>query len=243
MTSPATRILLVEDDPNLGQILKEYLEMKGYAAHLARDGEQAFQFFKQFQYDLCIFDVMLPKKDGFTLAREVRATNKHIPIIFLTAKSMKEDTLEGLRIGADDYIAKPFSMEELLLRMKAILRRAHPISEGNQEAYLFPIGTYLFDAKQQTLKRNAAFVKLTCKESALLKLLCLNINHTLERTLALKLIWLDDTYFNARSMDVYITKLRKYLKDDPSIEIVNIHGTGYKLLVSLPHDINAMKSE
>lgn len=231
MNSLSTRILLVEDDLNLGQILKEYLEMKGYATTLARDGEQAFQFFRQFQYDLCIFDVMLPKKDGFTLAKEVRAIDKHIPIIFLTAKSMKEDTLEGLRIGADDYMTKPFSMEELLLRMKAILRRVHPTTETNQETHIFHMGAYVFDAKQQILKKDHITIKLTSKESELLRLLCLNINHVLERTLALKLIWQDDTYFNARSMDVYITKLRKYLKEDPSIEIVNIHGTGYKLLV------------
>lgn len=240
MSSPATRILLVEDDPNLGQILKEYLEMKGYAANLARDGEQAFQYFRQEQYDLCIFDVMLPKKDGFTLAKEIRAIDKQVPIIFLTAKCMKEDTLEGLRIGADDYITKPFSMEELLLRMKAILRRAHPTTETNQDAHMFPIGAYVFDAKQQNLKKDNLQIKLTSKESELLKLLCLNMNQVLERTLALKLIWQDDTYFNARSMDVYITKLRKYLKDDPSIEIVNIHGTGYKLLVLDSQDMKVL---
>ncbi len=231
MHTTATKILLVEDDPNLGQLLKEYLEIKGYQTCLARDGEQAFACYKQNAYDLCIFDVMLPKKDGFSLAKEIRTSNKQIPIIFLTAKCLKEDTLEGLRIGADDYITKPFSMEELLLRMKAILRRSSPSIEGSQEGKIYSIGSFEFDAEQQLLKRNDQFVKLTSKESQLLRLLCTNINHTLERGLALKLIWQEDTYFNARSMDVYITKLRKYLKVDPSIEIVNVHGTGYKLLV------------
>jgi DNA-binding response OmpR family regulator len=228
----ATRILLVEDDPNLGQILKEYLDLKGYQATLARDGEQGFQSFRQQPYDLCIFDVMLPKKDGFSLAREVRAANKQVPIIFLTAKSMKEDTLEGFRVGADDYLTKPFSMEELLLRMKAILRRTQP-APGNpeREVPVYTVGSFTFDYEQQLLRHGDKSVKLTSKESELLKLLCVNLNQTLERSLALKLIWRDDSYFNARSMDVYITKLRKYLRDDPNVEIVNVHGTGYKLVV------------
>ncbi|CAA9262983.1 MAG: Transcriptional regulatory protein rprY [uncultured Cytophagales bacterium] len=227
----ATRILLVEDDPNLGQILKEYLDLKGYQATLARDGEQGFQSFRQQPYDLCIFDVMLPKKDGFSLAREVRAADKQVPIIFLTAKSMKEDTLEGFRAGADDYLTKPFSMEELLLRMKAILRRTLPAPGQEREAPVYVVGSFTFDYEQQLLRHGDKSVKLTSKESELLKLLCVNLNQTLERSLALKLIWRDDSYFNARSMDVYITKLRKYLKDDPNVEIVNVHGTGYKLVV------------
>jgi two-component system response regulator VicR len=239
MKTLLTKILLVEDDANLGQLLKEYLEIKGYQTNLARDGEQALSYFRQQPYDLCIFDVMLPKKDGFSLAKEVRNMDKKIPIIFLTAKSLKEDTLEGLRIGADDYITKPFSMEELLLRMKAILRRSSQVAEMNKEIVLFTIGTYEFDYKQQTLKKDAAAIRLTSKESELLKLLCMNMNHTLERTLALKLIWQDDTYFNARSMDVYITKLRKYLKADPAVEIVNVHGMGYKLMVL--NSLNAMQ--
>ncbi len=231
MNSSATKILLVEDDPNLGQLLQEYLELKGYQTILARDGEKAFVCYQQNRFDLCIFDVMLPKKDGFSLAKEIRVSNKQIPIIFLTAKSLKEDTLEGLRIGADDYMTKPFSMEELLLRMKAILRRTGQAEETSKDIKHFTIGHYTFDYEFQTLSINNHTVKLTSKESELLRLLCLNINHTLERSLALKQIWHDDTYFNARSMDVYITKLRKYLKDDPSIEIVNVHGTGYKLMV------------
>lgn len=231
MNSSATKILLVEDDPNLGQLLQEYLELKGYQTMLARDGEKAFVFYQQNRFDLCIFDVMLPKKDGFSLAKEIRVSNKQIPIIFLTAKSLKEDTLEGLRIGADDYMTKPFSMEELLLRMKAILRRTGQAEEINKDIKQFTIGHYIFDYEFQTLSVNNHTVKLTSKESELLRLLCLNKNHTLERSLALKQIWHDDTYFNARSMDVYITKLRKYLKEEPSIEIVNVHGTGYKLMV------------
>jgi DNA-binding response OmpR family regulator len=227
----SNRILLVEDDPNLGQILKEYLDLKGFTATLARDGEQGFQFFRQNSYDLCIFDVMLPKKDGFSLAKEVRASDKQVPIIFLTAKSMKEDTLEGFRAGGDDYLTKPFSMEELLLRMKAILRRTQPLTDRERDAPVFTFGRFTFDYEQQLLRHDDKTAKLTSKEAELMKLLCVNMNQTLERTLALKLIWRDDTYFNARSMDVYITKLRKYLKDDSNVEIVNVHGTGYKLLV------------
>ncbi|MDJ1493450.1 response regulator transcription factor [Cytophagaceae bacterium DM2B3-1] len=225
------KILLVEDDNNLGELLKEYLDLKGYEARLARDGEEAFNLFRKETYDLCIFDVMMPKKDGFSLAKEVRSVDKQIPIIFLTAKSMKEDTLEGLRIGADDYMTKPFSMEELLLRMKAILRRSQSQTNSIEEKKTFEIGTYLFDYEQQLLKKEDKITKLTTKEAELLKLLCNNLNQTLERSLALRLIWRDDTYFNARSMDVYITKLRKYLKDDPQVEIINVHGTGYRLQV------------
>jgi DNA-binding response OmpR family regulator len=225
------KILLVEDDNNLGELLKEYLDLKGYDATLARDGEEAFGLFRKTKYDLCIFDVMMPKKDGFSLAKEVRGFDKQIPIIFLTAKSMKEDTLEGLRIGADDYMTKPFSMEELLLRMKAILRRSQPQTPVAEEKKIVEIGDYTFDYEQQLLKNADKTAKLTTKEAELLKLLCTNLNQTLERSLALRLIWRDDTYFNARSMDVYITKLRKYLRDDPRVEIINVHGTGYRLQV------------
>ena len=236
----AVKILLVEDDPNLGEILREYLDIKGYSTDLAHDGEQAFRVFQQKQgeartYDLCLLDVMLPKKDGFSLAKEIRMVNKNVPIIFLTAKSMKEDTLEGFRAGADDYLTKPFSMEELLMRMKAILRRSQPTIETPKEANRYQIGTFAFDADQQLLQKeeNGQIVeqhKLTSKEAELLKLLSINKNQTLERSLALKMIWRDDTYFNARSMDVYITKLRKYLKNDPSVEIMNVHGTGFRLM-------------
>lgn len=235
MNTP-TKILLVEDDPNLGQILCEYLDLKGYQTDLTRDGEQAFKAFQKNQssahpYDLCLFDVMLPKKDGFSLAKEVRMVNKNVPIIFLTAKSMKEDTIEGLRLGADDYMTKPFSMEELLLRMKAVLRRTQPSMESPRENQIFRIGSFTFDYEQQVLQRQPnEHYKLTSKEAELLKLLSINKNQTLERGLALKMIWRDDTYFNARSMDVYITKLRKYLRSDPSVEIINVHGTGFRLM-------------
>ena len=236
-----TKVLLVEDDPNLGQILREYLDLKGYRTDLARDGEQAFRIFQQNQdredaYDLCLLDVMLPKKDGFSLAKDIRMVNKNVPIIFLTAKSMKEDTLEGFRVGADDYMTKPFSMEELLMRIKAILRRSQPTAGATtKENSRFRIGDFTFDADQQLLQREeAARVveqhKLTSKEAELLRLLSINKNQTLERSLALKMIWHDDTYFNARSMDVYITKLRKYLKNDPGVEIINVHGTGFRLM-------------
>jgi len=233
--------LLVEDDPNLGQILREYLDLKGYRTDLARDGEQAFRIFQQNQdqedaYDLCLLDVMLPKKDGFSLAKDIRMVNKNVPIIFLTAKSLKEDTLEGFRVGADDYMTKPFSMEELLMRIKAILRRSQPAaSAAAKENNRFRIGDFTFDADQQLLHREeTGYVveqyKLTSKEAELLRLLSINKNHTLERSLALKMIWHDDTYFNARSMDVYITKLRKYLRNDPGVEIINVHGTGFRLM-------------
>ena len=226
-----TKILLVEDDPNLGQLLQEYLTLKNFTTDLARDGEIGLQFYIKNKYDACILDVMMPKKDGFTLAKEIRMENGEIPIIFLTARSMKEDTLEGLRIEADDYLTKPFSMEELLLRLKAILKRTKA-KENDEESKVFYIGMYEFDTIHQSLKINGGSIRLTSKETDLLKLLCININQVLERSAALNLIWRDDTYFNARSMDVFIAKLRKYLKEDPSIEIVNIHGTGYRLQVT-----------
>ncbi|MDN5201613.1 response regulator transcription factor [Fulvivirgaceae bacterium BMA10] len=224
------KLLVVEDDPNLGQILKEYLEIKGYDTKLCQDGEQGLESFKNNHYDLCIFDVMLPKKDGFSLAREIKVTDKETPIIFLTAKSMKQDTIEGFKIGADDYITKPFSMEELLLRIKAILRRSNSIDKNNFEKQEFNIGKLTFNYDHHLLKSKTKEIKLTSKEAELLKLLCLNFNQTLERSVALKIIWRDDSYFNARSMDVYITKLRKYLKEDENLQILTVRGTGFKLV-------------
>ncbi|UCG27777.1 MAG: response regulator transcription factor [Bacteroidales bacterium] len=223
------RILLAEDDENLGSLLKEYLSVKGYETGLYSDGNRAYKGFIQEHYDLCLLDVMMPVKDGFTLAKEIRLINSDIPIIFLTAKSLKEDVLEGFTIGADDYITKPFSMEELLFRIEAILRRTNP-EMGESHKDLYPIGEYIFDSQKQQLSRGDHVQKLTTKESELLKLLCNNKNKVLERNFALRTIWIDDNYFNARSMDVYITKLRKYLKEDPSIGIINIHGKGYKLI-------------
>ena len=223
-----TRILLAEDDENLGSLLKEYLNAKGYETELFSDGNKAYRGFIKEYFNLCLLDVMMPEKDGFTLAKEIRQINNEIPILFLTAKSMKEDILEGFSIGADDYITKPFSMEELLYRIEAILRRTK--QDILQENKPFPIGKYLFDTQTQFLKKGNKKKKLTTKESELLKLLCNNKNKVLERNFTLRTIWIDDNYFNARSMDVYITKLRKYLKDDPSIQIINVHGKGFKLI-------------
>jgi DNA-binding response OmpR family regulator len=229
MNEQNTRILLAEDDENLGSLLKEYLGAKSYDTHWLTDGEKAYNSFKKNKYEICILDIMMPVKDGFTLAREIRIIDPEVPIIFLTAKSMKDDVLEGFSIGADDYITKPFSMEELLFRIEAILRRTQ--GKGNQSKETeFQIGKYSFDSNKQVLQLGEEVQKLTTKETELLKLLCNNANDVLERNFALKTIWVDDNYFNARSMDVYITKLRKYLKGDPSVEIMNIHGKGYKLI-------------
>jgi len=220
------RILLVEDDINLGSLLREYLNAKGFECTLEPDGEKGFRAFKRDYYDLCLLDIMLPVKDGYTLAREIRILNPEIPIIFLTAKSMNKDVLEGFHAGADDYMTKPFSMEELLLRIEAVLRRS---SKANQQE-VFVLGKYLFDSNKQLLTSPDQTVNLTTKESELLKMLCQHPNQILERNLALKSIWKDDNYFNARSMDVYITKIRKHLADEPQIQIINIHGKGYKLI-------------
>ena len=230
--SPTTKILLTEDDPNLGQLLQEYLANKGYQTDLATDGNAGLKRFLEGSYDLCLFDVMMPKKDGFSLAKEIRLTNKEVPIIFLTAKSMKEDTIQGFKVGADDYITKPFSMEELLLRIQAVLRRYQKTTQiAEPQQTLFTLGKYAFDYDHQLLTVNGITQKLTSKEAALLKLFCENKNQPINRSFALKLIWGDDSYFNARSMDVYITKLRKHLKDDSSLQIINLHGEGFKLLV------------
>lgn len=224
-----TRVLLAEDDENLGLLLKEYLQAKGYDTDLFKDGEKAFKGFKNNHYDICILDVMMPLKDGFTLAKEIRMINNNMPVLFLTAKSMKEDVLEGFTIGADDYMTKPFSIEELLLRIEAILRRTRndPSTSGQD---IFQIGKYQFDVTKQMLSLGDTVKRLTTKESELLKYLCLNKNAVLDRNFALRTIWIDDSYFNARSMDVYITKLRKYLSDDPDVEIINVRGKGFKLL-------------
>ena len=224
------KVLLVEDDPNLGSLLKEYLEAKGYSTVLAVNGKQGYEVFSKDKFNICILDVMMPIKDGFTLAKEIRAIDNNVPIVFLTAKSMKEDAVEGFTAGADDYITKPFSMEELLLRIKAILRRTENKTSINSEQSEFQIGNYKFDYKHQTLGIDGVQQKLTTKEADLLKLLCLNANEILDRNFALKSIWHDDNYFSGRSMDVYIAKLRKYLKEDSSVELINVHGKGFKLL-------------
>jgi two-component system OmpR family response regulator len=229
MTENTVKVLLAEDDENLGSLLREYLQAKSYDTHWVTDGDKAFKSFEKNKYDICILDIMMPVKDGFTLAKEIRTLNRDVPIIFLTAKSMKEDVFEGFSIGADDYITKPFSMEELIYRMQAILRRTKGETGKKQEIY--NIGKYRFDTNKHLLFLGDREQKLTTKESELLRLLCNNANQVLERNFTLRTIWIDDNYFNARSMDVYITKLRKYLKEDPSVEIMNIHGTGYKLIM------------
>jgi two-component system OmpR family response regulator len=229
MNTLKTRILLAEDDESFGILLREYLQAKNFEVELFANGEKAFRSFERNRYDICVFDVMMPIKDGFTLARDVRMINSDIPIIFLTAKSLKEDVIEGFKIGADDYITKPFSMEELIFRLEAILRRTK--GDATEGQNLFKIGEYVFDSTKQSLSYKDEERKLTTKEADLLKLLCIHSNKILERNFALKSIWIDDSYFNARSMDVYITKLRKYLKEDPKVEIINVHGKGFKLII------------
>ena len=229
MNTMKPRILLAEDDESFGILLREYLQAKNFEVDLMGNGEKALRSFERNHYDICVFDVMMPVKDGFTLAKDVRMINSDIPIIFLTAKSLKEDVLEGFKIGADDYITKPFSMEELIFRLEAILRRTRGDTVEGQSH--FAIGDYTFDSTKQSLIFKGEERKLTTKEADLLKLLCMNANKILERNFALKSIWVDDSYFNARSMDVYITKLRKYLKEDPKVEILNVHGKGFKLIL------------
>ena len=225
-----TRILLCEDDPNLGSLLREYLVAKDYEVDLMPDGELGYQAFVENEYDLCIFDVMMPNKDGFTLASDIRNKDTKVPIIFLTVKALKQDILEGFKIGADDYITKPFSMEELLFRIEAIMRRVNmqKLQLGTTE---YKFGRFMFDYQKQILTFDEEKHKLTTKEAEMLRALLQNANQILERNAALKAIWGEVTYFNARSRDVYITKLRKILQQDPDISIVNIHGKGYKLVI------------
>lgn len=228
------KILFVEDDPNLSMILQDYLEMIGYSVNHARDGEEGLKFFLADKYDLLILDVMMPKKDGFSLAEDVRETNQSVPIIFLTAKSLKEDRIKGFQHGCDDYITKPFSTEELSLRIKAILKRCaiNRTNEQDNAAVMFKIGKFEFDSDNMMLTFNGEDKRnLTRKEAGLLKLLCLNKNNLMPRELALETIWGDNDYFIGRSMDVFIAKLRKYLKTDPNVKITNVHGIGFKLEV------------
>jgi Response regulators consisting of a CheY-like receiver domain and a winged-helix DNA-binding domain len=226
------KIFMCEDDENLGMLLREYLQAKEFDVDLFPDGEAGAKAFPTKKYDLCILDVMMPKKDGFVLAQEIRALNTEIPIIFLTARNMKEDVLEGFKVGADDYLTKPFSMEELLLRIEAILRRIN--GKKSKEVTVYHIGQFVFDTQKQTLSDEKESVKLTTKENELLAYLCANMNEILDREFTVNTIWKphpDFYQFAARSMDVYITKLRKLLKNDPRVEIMNIHGKGYKLIV------------
>lgn len=225
-----SKLLLVEDDVNLGTILKDFLTIKKFDVTLVQNGEEAAQILKNSKFDLCIFDVMLPKKDGFTLTKEIRKENDTIPIILLTAKSMQEDKIEGLKLGADDYITKPFSSEELLLRIKLILKRVNNSSDNSNNNRKFEIGKFHFDYQRRILSGFNKEQKLTSKEADLLMLLCMNKNEILERGSALKTIWHEDNYFTSRSMDVYTNKLRNYLKKDSSVEIITVHGYGIKLV-------------
>jgi len=222
------RILLAEDDDNLGTLLESYLTTKGYHVDLLRNGEEAFEQFNKETYHFLILDVMMPEIDGFTLAKKIRETDTQVPILFLTAKSMREDKLEGFSIGADDYMTKPFSMEELLARVKAILKRVGGESTVVDDTH--QIGRFTFSHQRRSINIDGEEVKLTTKESQLLNLLAKNKHQVLDRQAALRAVWGDDNYFNGRSMDVYIAKLRKLLKADESIEIMNVHGKGFKLL-------------
>lgn len=222
-------ILLVEDDINLGTILNEFLSVKGFNVVQTLNGEEGFNAFSQSEFDLFIIDVMMPKMDGFTLAKKIRSSSAS-PIIFLTAKSMLNDKIEGFKVGADDYVTKPFSMEELILRINAILKRSPNYSE-EKEKDIYKLGSYIFNYDKRTLSTKGSEQKLTSKETELLKLLCNNKNTLLERSFALTTIWKDESYFTSRSMDVYIAKLRSYLKKDPKIQITNVHGSGFKLII------------
>jgi DNA-binding response OmpR family regulator len=225
------RILLAEDDNNLGKVLKDSLELEDNYVELFTDGDQAWKSFNKDDFDICILDVMMPLKDGFTLAKEIKKVAPNMPIIFLTAKSMKEDKLEGFRLGADDYMTKPFSFEELQLRIEAIMRRVDSAVLPSKTQTEFSIGKYKYIDNERALIIENESHKLTTKEAELLKLLAHNTNKIVDRDIALKTIWGNDNYFTGRSMDVYITKLRKYLKEDENIEIVNIHGQGFKLII------------
>jgi DNA-binding response OmpR family regulator len=230
-TNLKPRILLVEDDPNLSMVIKDYLEMLDYDTTLCHDGEEGLNEFSRRKYNLVILDVMMPKKDGFTVAEDIRKVDDLTPIIFLTAKTLKDDRLKGFQSGCDDYITKPFSTEELSLRIKVIMKRCMIAQNGIIEhpQKTFEIGTYTFDFENLTLKCKRLEQSLTRKEGALLKLLCLYKNKLLPREIALKTVWGGDDYFFGRSMDVFIAKLRKYLKHDQNIFITNVHGSGFKL--------------
>ena len=231
MSREQRRILLVEDDANLGLVVQEHLEMNGYDVTLCADGEAGLAALDRDRFDLCLVDVMMPRKDGFTLARELRARDNTTPLIFLTARGLKEDRIEGFRIGCDDYVTKPFSIEELLLRIQAVLKRAVGAPAAESAPTAFEIGSYHFDSNRQVLVRSGSEQKLTPKETELLRLLCLRMNQTLTREEALRRIWQDENYFSGRSMDVFISRLRKYFKDDDRVEIKGIHGKGFRLIV------------
>ncbi len=233
MRKKNTTILLVEDDLNLGFVIQDILRVKGYVVSLCRDGKEGLLAFNSKSFDLCILDVMMPQKDGFSLAEDIRSTGSDVPLIFLTAKSMQEDKIKGLKIGADDYITKPFSNEELLLRVEAILKRSIQTTTDDRGGKdVFAIGAYEFDYRNFKLKLSGEEQRLTKKEAEILRLLCQHRNQVLQRELVLNMVWGDDNYFVGRSLDVFITKLRKHLKEDSRVNIINVHGVGFKLETS-----------
>lgn len=231
MENNNTKILVVEDDDNLGKMLSDYLKVKGYNVTLKRDGEEGLKGFIENDIDLCLLDVMMPKKDGFTLAKEIRGLKSTVPIIFLSAKSMEEDMKEGFESGADDYITKPFSMELLMMRIDAIMRRVSQVEDDMLQKKEFTLNDYTFFPDRQIIVNGTEEKKLTSKENELLRLLCVYMGSVVDRDDALNMVWGDNNYFNSRSMDVYITKLRKIFKSDDNIQIINSHGKGFKLLV------------
>lgn len=231
MSDTKATILLVEDDQNLGFVIQDTLKRKGYTVHLCRDGKEGLHKFNEQPYDLCVLDVMLPQKDGFSLAEDIRTVNAMVPIVFLTAKSQTEDRIAGFKAGGDDYLTKPFSHEELILRIEAILRRTHGKADDTRDRDRFEVGSYTFDHRNLILSHPTEERKLTKKEAEVLRLLCMHQDQVLARELVLNMVWGDDTYFLGRSLDVFISRLRKYLKADPTVQIVNVHGVGFKLVV------------
>ena len=233
MISKNKQILLVEDDVNFGTVLRDYLQMNGYKVVLARNGLEGFEKFKKNEFDVCILDVMMPYKDGFTLAKEIRSKDKSIPVVFLTAKSMKDDVLKGYKIGADDYLTKPFDADILLKKLEVLIQRTQKSVQKSKPKSRIIIGDFIFNPRLRTLKyKKDKSTNLSPKENQLLLMLVETQNDFLSRSNALKEIWNDDNYFTSRSMDVYIAKLRKYLRQDASVEIVNIHGEGFRLITS-----------
>ena len=224
-------ILLVEDDANLGFVIQDALKRHGFTVHLCRDGKEGLRYFNEHAYDLCVLDVMLPQKDGFSLAQDIRLTNAQVPIIFLTAKSQTEDRIAGFKAGGDDYLTKPFSQEELILRIEAILRRTHDQERPGAERDVFEIGAFTFDHRNLQLKHPDGDRKLTKKEADVLRLLCMHRDQVLPRELVLNMVWGDDTYFLGRSLDVFISRLRKYLRIEPRVHINNVHGVGFRFVV------------
>ncbi|MCB0794170.1 MAG: response regulator transcription factor [Flavobacteriales bacterium] len=233
MSERRSTILLVEDDPNLGFVIQDALQRKGYVVHLCRDGKEGLRYFNEHSYDLCVLDVMLPEKDGVSLAEDIRTLNSDVPIVFLTARSQTEDKIAGFRAGGDDYMTKPFSHEELGLRIEAILRRTLGRTQGQHQRHRFELGDYLFDHRELLLAHPGGDRKLTKKEADVLRLLCMHQDQVLPRELLLNMVWGDDTYFLGRSLDVFISRLRKYLKRDGRVAINNVHGVGFKLQVDV----------